>query len=73
MVNKGRNAIRAEWCKLGKCAKRGFYERAAVELELTQGERRHVNRFLVIARQTTSDESKGSLAKEFWKGGNMCS
>ena len=38
-----KNAIRAEWCKLSRPAKRGFYERAAVELELIQGERLHVN------------------------------
>lgn len=53
-----KNAIRAEWTKLARCAKRGFYEPAAVELELTQGERKHVNRFLLFTRQTSSDHSQ---------------
>ena len=53
-----KNAIRAEWTKLGRGLKRGFYERTVVDLELTRGERKHVNRFLLIARQTTSDDSQ---------------
>ena len=61
------SSIRAEWCKLSRSAKRGFYERVPVELELTQGERLHVNRFQVFARPCTPDESQNGKL-EFWRG-----